>query len=295
MENYTLERIKQRVFEWYQAKCYEVQENQECKLELTKNEKDVLLIEMSFKHCLATLAVFDPGWAPFKYVSFDANAVELEEGETRGTQEFNYFFYDSDDFKEQEVIDEIDFGFEYILNFQPGKLKKEYLNKKGTIQLIKKRIERVVHIGYVDKDKKITQNDLEGEFICQGVQFHYLIVSNGEITLRVVHTHFDVIDDNVRIASEQLNYDQLERRNFREIRRFAKEGEVRFLSPVEKRFWIEFHEWASKQLKEQLNVEVGQNDELHECLTSQLGYRDHQAHDRIQMLVISFVNNKFKQ
>jgi len=286
MENYALEQIKQRVFEWYQKKHYEIQDNQECKMELMKNEKDLLLIEMSFKHCLATLIVNDPGWAPYKHVSFESNSWETEE------IELIYFFYDCDDYEEKEVIDELNFGFERCLNYQPDDLEKEYLNKKGKIDLHGKKIKRIIHLDYIEN---ITESDLEGEFTCEGVQFQYLIVSNGKITTRVVYTHFNVAEDDVQILQEQLNYDQLKIHNFREIRRLTKEREANFLSPLELRFWIEFHDWASKRLKEKLNVEVGQNDELHECLTSQLGYRDHQAYENIQMLIISFVNNKFKQ
>ena len=92
---------------------------------------------------------------------------------------------------------------------------------------------------------------------------------------------------------EKLNYDSV-KSNFKEIRRFTK-SDATYLSPIKQRFWIEFHEWASKRLKKQLNVEIGENDELHECLISQLGYRDRKAYETIEMLVIGFVNNEFKQ
>ena len=50
-------------------------------------------------------------------------------------------------------------------------------------------------------------------------------------------------------ASEKLDYDQLKRHNFREIRCLTEEDEVKYLSLVEQRFWKKFHDWASKHLK----------------------------------------------
>jgi len=94
---------------------------------------------------------------------------------------------------------------------------------------------------------------------------------------------------------KKFKYDRIKRYNFREIRRLTEEHEAKYLSQVEQRFWKEFHDWASKHLKKQLNVEVGENDELYECLTSQLGYRDRKAHDILKMLITRFVNSEFKQ
>jgi hypothetical protein len=141
---------------------------------------------------LAQISVLNSGWAPYKYVSFEA----LPSNSEVRIPEMSYFFYDSDDFEEKEVIEELNFGFEYNLNYRPDELKRKFFHKKGKIKLYNKKIKRIIHISDIEKVEKI---DLEDEFICQGMQFQYLIVSNGKITVKVIYTHFNAVENDLQI------------------------------------------------------------------------------------------------
>lgn len=188
MGGYTLEQVKQRVLEWYQVKHFEVQSHPDCKLELSTNESDIVIIHITFKHCLVQIMINDPGWAPYRYVYFEAlNSRSIE-------AQIIYFFYDIPEVELNEVIEELDYGFELCLNYEPNNLEKKFINKKGRIRQNGKRVERFIHSSDLSK---IEDNLWEDEFICIGTQFHYLIVENNSSdSFRVLPEHYEINEPN---------------------------------------------------------------------------------------------------
>lgn len=79
------------------------------------------------------------------------------------------------------------------------------------------------------------------------------------------------------------------------IRQFADGRNAKHLSPIEQRFWIEFHDWATDKLKERLNVIVAQNSELYDCILEQTKMRGRYAYLEIEQLIMEFLKKVFKQ
>jgi len=195
MESYTLEQVKQRVLEWYQVKHFEVQSHPDCKLELSTNESDIVIIHITFKHCLAQITINDPSWAPYKYVYVEAlNSHSVE-------AQIIYFFYDIPEVELDEVIEELNYGFYLCLNYEPDKLRQEFIHKKGRIQSYGKRAERFIHPNDLAGVKSQLWKD---EFVCTGTQFQYLTVENSSgYSLKLLPEHYEINKIDMKDSKKQ--------------------------------------------------------------------------------------------
>jgi len=185
---YGFEQMKHSVLEWYYDRFDVAQDK--FNAVLTKNESDIILIDLSFKNCLAQIVVSDPFYAPYKYVSFETMTLDSTESQRTGYPELVYFFYDSDEFEEGEVIEELNIGFDFSLNYVPDELRRMYVSKKGTIDIRNKRLTREIH---PDDFKKLPGVSLDGEFLCTDTQFQYLSVKNHSYSMRITPKIFNIV------------------------------------------------------------------------------------------------------
>jgi hypothetical protein len=182
MSCYDFEKIRNKIINWYQYVLPELLTDNIC-AEIAKNDENVMIIDMTYKNCLAQISVSDPIFAPYKNVSFEAVTGDSKKALESGQAELIYFFYDSADLKEDEVIDELSNGVNFCSNYIPDMLEKKFINTWGVLNTSNERLNYVVH---PDDVTKIMRSSLDSKFICTGTQFQYLIVKNEEIALRVL-------------------------------------------------------------------------------------------------------------
>jgi len=178
-----LYKIKESVFEWY--KSYPNKSN--C-VEVTKNEEDILIIDMTFENCIAQLIVNEPGFAPYKHVYFEALALNSKKFIETGLPDLIYFFYDSIDMTVNEIIEEINFGVQYCEKYIPEDLENRYISKHGVLNIGNSKLSKVIHS---DDLKKIDNDLFSKSFTCVGTQFQYLVIKSDDITIRILPSFFD--------------------------------------------------------------------------------------------------------
>ena len=210
MKGYTLEQMRQCVLEWYRLKQFEFQNNPACELKLITNENNLLVIEISFEICFVSIIVNEPSCAPYKHIFFQADAFDSEDALKPGGEELIYFFYDCPEMELNEAIEELNYGFELCLNYEPEKLKQRFINQKGRIHSYGKRAERFVHVNDLTK---IEDNLWDDEFICKGVQFQYLVLENKSgYSLRVLSDHYEINETNSNSSKKQGLFSKLFKR-----------------------------------------------------------------------------------
>lgn len=183
MENNNFIFIKEKVLEWGENYI----RNKEEFIELVKNERDLLIYDLTFLHCLAQIVVRDVLLAPYKCVSFEAMTLDSRKAMESGQPELIYFFYDSEDTLADQVIEELDQGIEYCIHYIPDQLEATYIGKKGSINCVTEKKERYIHPDDLMKaDQMLCQKDV----ICISVQYQYLVVRNDVGFLRVLPEAF---------------------------------------------------------------------------------------------------------
>lgn len=118
MSDYSYKEIKKRVFEWSKKDIFRCLSKQD-EIKISKNNEEVLIIDLTFSNCLAQITVSDPVFAPYQFVSFEAislyNKVENSE-----VPDMTYFFYDTDKMQINEVMTELETGIRYCSNYLPN-------------------------------------------------------------------------------------------------------------------------------------------------------------------------------
>ena len=182
MSNYSFEHIKEIVLKWSQSDIFNLLSEADS-AEIHNKDEEALLIDLTFEYCLAQIIVSNPFFAPYKHVCFEAMTLESKRAQDIGKPEMVYFFYDSADMLEKEILDEISFGVKLCSEYIPDKLEEKYLNKKGTLTI---REEKLYHIMHPDDVKKYDRDWVTGDFVCTYIEFQYLVVKNNFISLRVL-------------------------------------------------------------------------------------------------------------
>lgn len=183
MQHYTFEAIKKSVLKWYQ----DYDSGGEEYMQLVKNENEIIVIDLSFCNCMAQITVCNNDFGPFNNVSFEAATIDSKKAIESGKPELVYFFYDSKDTTEKNVIDALDVAVKYCLNYTPDLLKNRYISKKGVIQVASEKMSIIIH---PDDIKKKEQICFGVEYICVDVQCQYLVVKNDILTFRVLPQFF---------------------------------------------------------------------------------------------------------
>mgnify|MGYP000877340869 CR=1 FL=1 len=182
MSNYTFEQIKGKVLKWSQNDIIKQLIGTEY-MEITKNEENLLLIDLTFEYCLAQIVVSKPVFAPFQYVSFEAMTLESKRAQDTGKPEIVCFFYDSADMLDDEVLDELSFCLKLCTEYIPDKLMEMYFNKTGLLKITTDTLHHVIHPNDVEK---YNEDLVAGDFNCIDTEAQYLLVKNNLISLRVL-------------------------------------------------------------------------------------------------------------
>lgn len=179
MRNYDFTQIREKVLEWGQNFL----RNDAGFIEMGKNEKDVLIFNLTFQNCLAQIVVNDVFFAPYKSVSFEAMTLDTKKAIESGQPDLIYFFYDSDDTLVEEVIEELNGGIEYCFNYIPNQLEEMYIGKKGKLNFANEKASKILHPNDINKVEEISCEEV---FVCTGVQFQYLVVENNSNSMRIL-------------------------------------------------------------------------------------------------------------
>lgn len=189
MSDYTFEQIKESVLEWSKFSIQN-QLSERDYIEITKNEEDILLIDLTFEYCLAQIVILNPSFAPYQYVSFEAMTLDSQKAQKTGQPEMVYFFYDSAEMLRYMVLEELSFGVKISSEYIPDQLQEKYLNKKGEVTINNKKL---YHIMHPDDAKKYNEELQDNVFTCINIESQYLVLRNNLKLLRVLPDAFTII------------------------------------------------------------------------------------------------------
>ncbi len=182
MSDYNYEHIRKAVSRWRKSKLMRELKKDD-QMEISKDDNRSLIIDLTFRYCLAQIVVTDPVFAPYQYVSFEALALDSEKSRRMGQEETIYFFYDSPEYTMQDVISELDNGIKYCSDYVPDLLLKTYQGKKGFLKFSLNEAYKVFH---PDDVKKVSETLLGQQFTCIDTYAQYLAVENDGIILMVL-------------------------------------------------------------------------------------------------------------
>ncbi len=111
MNNYNFEEILRRIIVWYENKEFTLI-NKEDEVFISTQKENMLVLDMSFKNCLAQLTVSMPSFAPYKYVCFEAMDM------INDNPKIIYYFYDKEDTSKDEVIEKLSQGVKFCSNYK---------------------------------------------------------------------------------------------------------------------------------------------------------------------------------
>lgn len=123
MSNYSYDEIKKQIFKWSQKDILKYLKEQD-KMEISKNNDNGLIIDLTFDNCLGQVIVSNPIFAPYQFVSFEAMTLDSDKSHETGNPELIYFFYDTDKMSEKDVIKELEVAIKYCSDYIPNILKK---------------------------------------------------------------------------------------------------------------------------------------------------------------------------
>lgn len=179
MGNYNFTQIKEKVSGWGNTLLKDDTEF----IEMVKNEKNLLIFDLTFQNCLAQIVVNDVFFAPYKSVSFEAITIDSKKAIESGQPDLIYFFYDSDDTLLEEVMGELDAGIEYCSNYIPNQLEEMYIGKRGKLDFVNEKKRNTIHPDDLNKFEQIYCGK---EFVCTNVKSQYLVVDNGFTSIRIL-------------------------------------------------------------------------------------------------------------
>ena len=182
MGEYNYEQIKEVLSKWGQVAVWKCLKKQD-QMEITKDNQETLIMDFTFDFCLSQLIVSKPIFAPYKNVSFEAMSLDSEKAKESGKPELIYFFYDEAGMSESNVIYEVEKGVRFCSNYKPDVLKEVYLNKYGVINFKKDEPGKGIHPDDINKVEKIC---LYQGYICIDTFAQYLVLNNGNFTIRVL-------------------------------------------------------------------------------------------------------------
>ena len=119
MQPYTYESIRKSIRAWYHHDFLKLASDSAA-FEISKDEKEAMIIDMTFEHCLAQLIVSMPGFAPYQFVSFEAMTYDPRKASVQGGFERIYDFYDAIGMTVGEVMDALNLGVKCAMEYQPN-------------------------------------------------------------------------------------------------------------------------------------------------------------------------------
>lgn len=173
MTNYNFKQIKNVILDWSNV----LKDKYPKIVEEIKSSSNMLLLDFGFENCVAQIVVNEPTFAPYKYVSFEAlDSKRPLDSKNTFQLDYIYVYYDSEYSTMEETLGMLDYGVSYCLNYEPDKLAKLYIGKRGIINSI--------NIVFSRNEK----------FECVDVQYQYLVVSNKKLTVKVLPEIFIITE-----------------------------------------------------------------------------------------------------
>lgn len=186
MCDYTFMQIKEAILNWSLKDILNKLSKNDI-LEITKNEEDVLMVDLTFQYCLAQIVVARPTFAPYQFVTFEAMTLDSENALETGVPDFVYFFYDSKETTKNKVLEILTYGVKFCSQYIPEELGLKYIGKRGTVSITK---EELIYIVHPDDINKSNFDLVDEEFVCIGTEAQYLLVNNTMNSLRILPNCF---------------------------------------------------------------------------------------------------------
>lgn len=111
----TFETVRNSILEWYENHAFKNTKY----MQITKNEKTIIIIDLTFAHCLAQITINEPSFAPYKYVYFEAGTMESQKAMESNQLEIIHYFYDQEGMTVKEITDALDIAFKYCMEYVP--------------------------------------------------------------------------------------------------------------------------------------------------------------------------------
>ena len=188
MSDYNFTQIKEKILQWSLNDISKLLSESDL-MEISKNDDEVLLIDLTFENCLAQIIATKPIFAPYQFVSFESMTLDSEKALKTGSPEMVYFFYDSSETMENKVMEVLAYGVDFCSKYVPGQLHSSYINKTGSVSLITEELLYSIH---PDDIKKINYNLVSGKFICVDIDAQYLVVKNNFLIFRILPKFFTI-------------------------------------------------------------------------------------------------------
>ena len=115
--------------------------------------------------------------------------MDSEKAIANGYAELIYFFYDSEDMTEDEVVNQLDKGIRFCLDYIPNDLRKKYINKTGILDFGNEKMSKAIYPADLQKVKKEFQKK---EFVCTDTHCQYLVVESEGVRIMVLPKVFRV-------------------------------------------------------------------------------------------------------
>lgn len=187
MSDYDYDQIKDLLFKWVINDAVKFLKNKD-KIEVSKNNSDALIIDLTFDYCLAQIIVSNPIFAPYQFLSFEALEFNCDNIQQMKNSKMIYFFYDNYKTSKEDIINQLEIGLKYCSNYIPNLLEKIYLNKIGNLTI---NHFRDIHPN--DLDKVSTKFLYNTKFKCINISSQYLVLTDDITTIRVLPKSFYIL------------------------------------------------------------------------------------------------------
>ena len=104
-----LENVLSEIHKWYE--CVSRKYAGIIYFEIDKNEEDLFIVNLETNRYIAQLVVENTGFHPHRFVSFVVLDIEKDV-----TQQYAYYYYDSEKDSISDIIDQLNQGIEFITN-----------------------------------------------------------------------------------------------------------------------------------------------------------------------------------
>ncbi len=126
MNNYSYSEIKTCIIKWYKELLLNFEDKY--KFFISKNKKDVLIIDFEFPECLAQLTVNNSDYLPYKYVYFESLSLNT------GRQ--IYCFFDDETTRKRDVITSLNNAFKFCEMYSTNKVESYSCDKKNLSHMV---------------------------------------------------------------------------------------------------------------------------------------------------------------
>ena len=95
--------------------------NNNISVEILKDNKHCLRVELNFGEVLAEIIVEEPGFAPYRFVSFQAGDI------INGVPEMVHFWYDEENTTNEEIIENLNKAVDIVLAYNKSLIENDII------------------------------------------------------------------------------------------------------------------------------------------------------------------------